>query len=68
MMGAALRNYKNKCEGTVLPDGKSVGGTRRLTDKVVDRIQTYYGYAIRNNKGNEEKMVRAIFYHMMPTL
>ena len=50
------------------PDGKSVGGTRCLTDKVVDRIQTYYGYAIRNNKGNEGNMVRAIwdiFYHMM---
>ena len=67
-MGAALRNYKNKCKGTVLPDGKTVGGAGRLTDRVVDHIQTYYGYAIRNNKGCEEKIIKAvwaIFYHMI---
>ena len=45
-----------------------MGGARRLTDKVVDHIQTYYGYAIRNSKGNEEKIINAvwaIFYHMI---
>ena len=50
-----------------MPDGKSVGGAGRLTDKVIDRIQTYYGYAIRN-KGNDEKIIRAvwaIFYHLI---
>ena len=59
-MGSALRTYKNNCKGSVLPDGKTVGGVGRLTDKIIDRIQTYYGYAIRNNKENDEKIVKAI--------
>ena len=50
-MQAALRSYKNNCRGILLPDGKGVGGKGRLGDAIVDRIQTYYGYAIRNNKG-----------------
>ena len=66
-MGPALRTYKNKCKGTLLPDGKSVGGVGRLTDKIIDQKQTYHGCAIRHNRGNEEKIMRAvwvIFYHM----
>ena len=59
-MGSALRTYKNNCKGSDLPDGKTVGGVGRLTDKIIDRIQTYYGYAIQNNKGNYEKIVKAI--------
>ena len=39
-MGSALRNCKNNCRGTILTDGKSMGGFGRLTDKVVGRIQT----------------------------
>ena len=52
---SALRTYKNKCKGTVLPDGQTVGGFGKLADKIIDRILTYYGYTIRHNKGNEEK-------------
>ena len=61
-------SYKNNARGTKLEDGKVVGGAGRLTDAVVDRIQTYYGYAIRNNKGNMEKIVNAIwaiFFHII---
>ena len=67
-MGSSLRNYKNKSKGVVLADGKSTGGAGRLTDKVVDRMQTYFGYAIRNNKGKQEQIIKAIwaiFYHMI---
>ena len=67
-MGSALCTYENKCKGTVLPDGKAVGGVGRLTDKIIDRIRTHYGYAIRHNKGNEEKIIKAIwtiYYHMI---
>ena len=66
-MGTALLTYKNKKRGSLLPDGKGTGGAGRLTNVVVDTIQTYYGYAIRNNKGNRAKIRRAIwpiFYHM----
>ena len=65
-MGAALRNYKNK--GGTLPDGKGGGGTGRLTAKVIDQIQTYYGYAIRNNKGDTGAIIKAIwaiYYHLI---
>ena len=66
-MGAALRNFKSECRGTKLSDGKTVGGTGRLTDKAVDLIQTYYGCAIRNNEGIEKiaGAIWAIYYHMI---
>ena len=47
-MGNSLRKHKNNHKGTLWADNKIVGGTGRLTDKVVDKIQTY-DYAIRNN-------------------
>ena len=67
-MGTALRKYKNNCCGSKLSDGKTVGGTGRLTDAVIDHIQTYYGCAIRNNKSKKEEIVQAIwaiYYHMV---
>ena len=36
--------------------------------KCNDRIQTYYGYAIRSNKGHQEEITKAlwaIYYHMI---
>ena len=65
-MGSALRTYKNKKRGVTLSDGKGVGGQGRLTDLMCDKFQTYYGYAIRNNKEDTEKMISAIwaiYYH-----
>ena len=53
-MGQLFRKHKNKRRGPLLSDGKGVGGQGRLTDDGVDKIQTYFGYAIRNNKGNPE--------------
>ena len=48
-LGAALRSYKNKKQGVLLSDGKGVGeggggGSERLTDPIIDRMQTAYGY------------------------
>ena len=65
-MGTSLRSYKNKARGTKLKDGFGVGGAGRLTDGAVDQIQTNYGYAIRNNKGEIDNIICAIwalFYH-----
>ena len=67
-MGAVLQTYKNNCRDRIFADGKGVGGAGRLTDVIIDRIQTYYGYAIRNNKGNTCKIIEAIwafYYHMI---
>ena len=35
---------------------KGVRGQERFTEVVVDKIQTYFGYAIRNNKGNPDQV------------
>lgn len=51
-----------------MSDGNTGGGVCRLTDAVVDKIQTYYGYAIRNNKDNTKNIINAIwaiYYHMI---
>ena len=67
-MDTALRTYKNKAHDMKLSDGKGVGGTGRLTDVIVDQIQTYYGYSIRNNLGDVENIsnaIWAIFFHLI---
>ena len=51
-----------------LSDGKSVGGRGRLTDNIIDKMQNYYGQAIRENKGNLEgmkKSIKAIQHHII---
>ena len=67
-LGTALRRYKNNTKGKKLSDGKPIGGRGRLTDKIIDRMQNYYGNAIRGNKGNVEGMktsIKAIQHHMI---
>ena len=59
-MGANLRLYKNKKRGVALKDGLGVGGKGRLTDAVIDKMQTYYGCAIRKNLGNRENTKNAV--------
>ncbi|GFW60917.1 uncharacterized protein TNCV_4871281 [Trichonephila clavipes] len=63
-MGTRLRALKLK--GKKLEDKKSLGGRNRLTDAEVDKLQRYYGLAIRNNSGNLSAMkqaIWAIFFH-----
>ena len=43
----------------LLSDGKGVGGSGRLTDPVIERMHTAYGYAIRKNKGDPEASARS---------
>ena len=53
-IGATLINYNSECRGSKLTVGKTVGGAGRLTDKVVDQIEIYYGCAIRNKQGVDD--------------
>ncbi len=65
-MGTSLREFKRRSKGRKLSDGKGVGGLGRLTDSVINSMQNYYGFAIRNNKGNligMKNAVLAIFQH-----
>ena len=46
-MGIALRELNKKTKGK-LADGKAIGGRgHRLSDKTIDKLQEYYGKAIR---------------------
>ena len=55
-LGTALRKYKISMKGKKLTDGKTVGGKARLTDKVIDKMQNFFGQVVRNNSGCKEKM------------
>ena len=65
-MGSNLRTYKKNMKGKKLCDSLGVGGKGRLTDAFVDKLQNYYGSAIRNNSSNLKGMqdaIWAIFHH-----
>ncbi|GFV78530.1 uncharacterized protein TNCV_1888361 [Trichonephila clavipes] len=56
--GTRLRKLKKNTKG--------LGGKGKLTDKFVDKLQNYYGIAIRSNVGCLEKMHSAVlvaFFH-----
>ena len=38
-------------KGKFLSNSKKISGTGRLTKKVIDKLQNYYGKAIRSNVG-----------------
>lgn len=69
-MGARLRKVKLEMKGKKLSDGLPVGGRNRLTDQVIDQLQTYYGLAIRKNTSDLQAMKRAvwaIYFHKRST-
>ena len=62
-MGAALRPLRK--------DNKNAGGKGELTDKMINRLQNYYGIAIRTKIGNLENMKKAILgtlFHCTPQM
>ena len=50
-VGCRLRNLKKKEKG--------LGGKGKLTDRIIDKLQNYYGIAIRSNKNNLKAMQAA---------
>ena len=66
-LGTRLRKLKSKLGTRKLKDGKGIGGKGRLTRKVMDKMQNYYGLAIRQNENNLQQMmndVMAGLYHI----
>ena len=46
---------------------KGLGGKGKLTDSVIDKLQNYYGIAVRNNSGDLQKMktsIAAALFHV----
>ena len=65
-LGAGFQRYKNQNRGNVLSDGGRVGGPGRLTDNAIDKMETNFGFAIRKNVGEKQKIYDAvwdIFHH-----
>lgn len=52
-MGSRLRECKKK--------NKNLGGRNKLTGKMIDKLTTYYGLAIRRNCNSVENMKNAIW-------
>ena len=48
-LGTRLRKLRNDMKGKKLSDGKGILGKGRLTDKIINKMQSYYGMAIRQN-------------------
>ena len=66
-LGTRLRKLKSKLGTRKLKDGKGIGGKGRLTKRMIDKMQNYYGLAIRQNKNNLEQMIKdamAGLYHI----
>ena len=49
-MGKRLRQLRKTVKG--------LGGSKRLTDAMIDKIQNYYGIAIRHNAGKDVKTMK----------
>ena len=56
-VGTALRKLKRENPG--------LGGKGKLTDATIDKLQNYYGIAIRSNVGNLAGMKKAIHASLM---
>ena len=65
-VGHCLRTYKSDYESALLSDHKKLSGAGRLTNKVMNTLQNYYGMVIRSNVGNLYQMkkgIAAIIHH-----
>ena len=65
-VGSRLRNLVKDTRGKKLSDGKPLSGKGRLTMKAINKLQNYYGMAIRQNTSSVylmKKSVAAVLFH-----
>ena len=65
-VGYRLRTYESDYKSILLSDHKKLSGAGRLTNKVMNTLQNYYGMVIRSNVGNLYQMkkgIAAIIHH-----
>ena len=64
-LGSRLRNLKHTMKGPLV-DGNTLVGKGRLTDKVINKLQNYFGIVIRQSTGNTvyqlKKATRAVLF------
>ena len=51
-LGTHLQKLKKETKG--------IGGKRKLTNAIIDKLQNYYGLAIRKHVGNKQAMKKTI--------
>ena len=65
-VGGRLRKLKATNKER-LSDGKTLGGKGRLTEKVINKLQNYFGIAVRQSTGNTvydmKKAIGAVLFH-----
>ena len=71
-MGFRLRKKCKEMKGKKLSDGKSLSGRGRLTDGEINKLQRYYGMAIRRHAGSKNPIdmkrdIWAIYFHKLST-
>ena len=59
-LGSRLRSLKKRLGKTPLEDGKPVGDKGTLTENRIDKLQVYFGKAIRQNTHSIRAMQTAI--------
>lgn len=59
-LGSRLRSLKKRLGATRLEDGKGIGSTGQLTKQRIDKLQVYYGMAIRQNSHDLSCMQTAV--------
>ena len=65
-VGGRLRKFKKEHGNELLAANKTLGGVGRLNDKWINKLQNYYGLAIRQNTDSlilMRKAVGAVLYH-----
>lgn len=60
-MGTRLRTLRDKSKKQKLEDGKGLSGKGRLTLAGIQKLQTFYGLAIRRNTRNLDAMRKAVW-------
>ena len=60
-LGKGLRDLKQHLGNKKLSDGKPIGGRGRLTNGEINKLQNYYGDAVRAHAGNVQDTARAIW-------
>uniref|UniRef100_A0A1B6JCK1 Mutator-like transposase domain-containing protein n=1 Tax=Homalodisca liturata TaxID=320908 RepID=A0A1B6JCK1_9HEMI len=65
-MGSRLRELKKRLGKTKLKDNRAIGGKNRLTNNDIDKLQEYYGLAIKRGGSDLQQMVKnvwATYFH-----
>ena len=65
-VGGRIRRFKKDNSKEIFADGKKLGGIGRLNEHWINKLQNYYGLAIRQNTHSlitMRKAVGAVLYH-----